>query len=106
MELCQSSGSKCVIRLLFETYGDAFMHYLASTSSILDKPVFETAIAQLLRNDTPLTDDNKAQFSQFELTNQEKEEDMEELKPSSLKPNNNESMILCCQLVQVVKYQC
>ena len=23
MELCQSSGSKCVIRLLFETYGVA-----------------------------------------------------------------------------------
>jgi hypothetical protein len=75
LELQKKDGAVTLleVRVLFDclidTYGDAFMHYLSPTASIVNNPAFETAIVKLLRNEAPLNDSDKAQLSRFEVQN-------------------------------------
>ena len=78
LELQKNDGAVTLldVRVMFdclmETYGDAFIQYLSPNASIVNNPAFESAIVRYLQNDASLTDNDKAQLSRLELTNQKR----------------------------------
>ena len=75
LELQKKDGAVTLleVRVLFDclidTYGEAFLHYLAPDESIVNNPAFEAAIVTHLRNVAPLTDDDKAHLLRIEREN-------------------------------------